>query len=379
MTSSLSTAVPVVLALALLSGCPTRPAPGLTPDLAPDAGSSAPAIDAGDDTSAPAITSTDGAVVDTSDAVAVAADGGVDADTLDPTGGGGAEQQKLPAPAVLTTGASCSVNIQCATGSCVDGVCCSSAACGTCQSCALAASLGTCSPLPAQTEDPRSSCVGTMACDGKGGCAAFNGNSCGSAGDCISGFCVDGVCCESSCDQTCYSCNTVLQLRGKCVALNGGPDPSAAAPCAGARSCAPGTTPEQPLCLLIDGQPCSAPTDCLSGQCSTFFADRDGDKFGNPLSSISICGAPDAAPPSYVAVAGDCCDADGNAHPNQFTSFAHTDACGSWDYNCDGFLEKQFTSGPCGGYPAGTPSDCGKACIGVVLGSPLTRYTQACR
>jgi hypothetical protein len=356
-----------LLLLTVLPGCPTRSAAEPENDASIDA--DPPATDAGG-----------GDVTTTSVLVSPAdgADAAADADGASPVDEGFLEQPKLPPPAGLAVGATCIVNSDCGTGSCVDGVCCSSAACDTCQSCAVAGSLGTCSPLPAQTEDPRSSCVGTMACDGKGRCAAFDGNTCAGAADCISGFCVDGVCCESSCDQTCFSC-TVFELRGKCVPVTGGADPSAAAPCSGAHSCAPGPTTEQPLCLLVDGQACAAAGDCVSGMCSTFYADRDGDRYGNPASAISICGPPDAPPVGYAATAGDCCDADGRAHPNQSSSFTTPDACGSWDYNCDGYVEKEFTTGPCEGYAGNAPADCGKACAHEVLGSLITSYTQACR
>ena len=32
----------------------------------------------------------------------------------------------------------------------------------------------------------------------------------------------------------------------------------------------------------------------------------------------------------------DCCDTDANANPGQTAYFTSTNACGSWDYNCDG-------------------------------------------
>jgi hypothetical protein len=142
------------------------------------------------------------------------------------------EMPKLPAP-LAAVGSTCAVNADCATGSCVDGVCCSSAACGVCQSCSVAGALGTCSPIPALNEDPKNSCTGTRACDGKGHCAEFNGNTCRGTADCISGFCVDGVCCESACDQTCFSCNTVPELRGTCQPLTAGADDFASTACSG--------------------------------------------------------------------------------------------------------------------------------------------------
>jgi hypothetical protein len=359
-----------LLPLAFMSGCLTRAA-----SEGPRARETTPAADAAAATDAMApdavlieITVPDSGAVDGADP---------DAGSLASTADGVAEEPKLPPPAGAIVGAVCQVNSDCQTGSCVDGVCCSSAACGVCHSCAVPGALGACSPLPALSEDPKNSCVGTLACDGKGTCALANGNACKGAGDCISGFCVDGVCCESACDQTCFSCNTVFQFRGTCQPLGGGTDDNAAAPCSGAKACTAGASAVEPLCLLVDGQPCAAPSDCVSGECSTFYADRDGDKYGNGASAISICGPSDAPPLGYVATAGDCCDADGRAHPGETTSFSTPDECGSWDYNCDGYVEEQFTTGPCGG--SAGPAACGKTCVREVLGSPITSYTQACR
>jgi hypothetical protein len=40
----------------------------------------------------------------------------------------------------------------------------------------------------------------------------------------------------------------------------------------------------------------------------------------------------------------DCCDSDANAKPGQTSYFTTTNACGSWDYNCSGAVEKQYPS-----------------------------------
>ena len=111
----------------------------------------------------------------------------------------------------------------CASGFCVDGVCCASAACsGTCQSCSVAGYEGTCTVAAGGTEVP-GSCPG-QACDSSGSCNAKNGTACSSASTCASGFCVDGVCCESVCDGTCVSCNQAGRA-GKCSAYVAGSDP----------------------------------------------------------------------------------------------------------------------------------------------------------
>jgi hypothetical protein len=69
----------------------------------------------------------------------------------------------------------CTTASACASGNCVDGVCCDSACTGTCSSCSLEGRAGKCSPYPAGT-DPQGECgVGTgvckSTCDGVGACA----------------------------------------------------------------------------------------------------------------------------------------------------------------------------------------------------------------
>ena len=111
----------------------------------------------------------------------------------------------------------------CASGFCVDGVCCSIVACsGSCQSCSVAGHEGTCTAAAAGTE-VSGSCPG-QACGAGGSCNAKNGTACSSASACASGFCVDGVCCESACDGICVSCNQAGQA-GKCSAYAAGSDP----------------------------------------------------------------------------------------------------------------------------------------------------------
>ncbi len=87
----------------------------------------------------------------------------------------------------FTLGATCSSATQCSSGNCADGVCCNSSCEGGCNSCALAGSEGTCSPIPAGT-DPKdactsavpSSCGNTGLCDGSGSCALYpQGTFCG--------------------------------------------------------------------------------------------------------------------------------------------------------------------------------------------------------
>src|SRR6185295_7539594 len=57
-----------------------------------------------------------------------------------------------------TPGTVCTTGVECASGQCQQGVCCTSSCTGTCTSCALAGNLGTCTPVPAGT-DPLGQCA----------------------------------------------------------------------------------------------------------------------------------------------------------------------------------------------------------------------------
>jgi hypothetical protein len=156
----------------------------------------------------------------------------------------------------------------CASGFCVDGVCCSIAACsGICRSCAVDSHEGTCSPVAAGTEVP-GSCASGQACDGSGVCKSKNGTTCSSATVCASAFCVDGVCCENKCDGICVSCNQA-GLAGKCSAYAAGSDPES--------ECATGSDPCRLTCNGAGtcdappvGTPCGFCATCDStGKCVT--------------------------------------------------------------------------------------------------------------
>jgi hypothetical protein len=74
----------------------------------------------------------------------------------------------------------------CASGFCVDGVCCDTAGSGTCASCNPKDKVGTCTPYLAGT-DPQDECSqGTPPCQstcaGVGACFHPSGVACGSCG-----------------------------------------------------------------------------------------------------------------------------------------------------------------------------------------------------
>ncbi|MES1165260.1 MAG: hypothetical protein ABUR63_05865, partial [Verrucomicrobiota bacterium] len=45
-----------------------------------------------------------------------------------------------------------------------------------------------------------------VSCSGAVDAQKPNGQACGCAGDCASGFCVDGVCCDTACTESCKAC-----------------------------------------------------------------------------------------------------------------------------------------------------------------------------
>jgi hypothetical protein len=118
-----------------------------------------------------------------------------------------------PTPSPVKSGVDlCKVDADCRVATaphCVDGVCCDQPCTGTCMSCALPATPGVCSPVPAGTDPlqqcgPVNSCVAT--CDGRGGCVTvFAGSECapsrctGPTSGLGPAFCADRM---SVCDTT---------------------------------------------------------------------------------------------------------------------------------------------------------------------------------
>ncbi len=154
-------------------------------------------------------------------------------------------------------GASCSAESECASGFCVDGVCCNTTCTGTCEACGsgTTGTPGTCAPITAGT-DPDNECAADAAqcrsgtCNGSGACGtSANGTecraasgACDSAETCQNGTCpadarldagvicraAVGVCDEAeSCDGVSISCPTdALKAVGvTCRASQGDCDP----------------------------------------------------------------------------------------------------------------------------------------------------------
>ena len=232
-------------------------------------------------------------------------------------------------------GRACVSPSECATGNCVDGVCCGSAACGPCQSCAMPGLEGTCAVVAKFTDDGDSGCSGERTCDGLGMCRFQNGTGCAANDQCTSLHCADGVCCNEACNGTCFGCDQPGRA-GTCSPIDGAPDDSSGVPCNGSSIC---TAPAgaTPACKVKDGEPCTSNADCLNGSCITSYRDGDHDGFGRD--KMSRCERVPAA--GYVLTGGDCCDSDAATHPGVTSYAAVANACGGFDLNCDGKVERQ--------------------------------------
>ena len=99
----------------------------------------------------------------------------------------------------------------------------------------------------------------------------------------------------------------------------------------------PNINPSAPeACDGIDNN-CNGQID--EGALITFYADTDGDNFGDINNSIQSC----TTPTNYVADNTDCDDNNPNINPNA------TEACDGIDNNCDGVVDENCALEPCDG------------------------------
>ena len=294
-------------------------------------------------------------------------------------------------------GQTCMIPGDCVSGNCVDGVCCDSTCGDKCFSCALAGTVGTCSPVR-NADDTDSCSPSTSTCDAVGACKLKNGPACGTGTECASGNCADGVCCNTGCTGSCLSCSLSGSF-GTCSSIKGTEDLDT---CSGTYTCSP-----LGACRLKDTQPCTMNEDCASSICGRFYRDTDGDGYGDTTMSATFCTAAPSATPNWAVRGDDCCDKDANVHPGQTAYQAsESTACGTtFDYDCNGSEDRQYpftyscttaSDGSCdpishdgwsGGVPAcgktGNLSHCGPSFCGplecCVVTSTDTGAMQRCR
>src|SRR5688572_30767123 len=118
-------------------------------------------------------------------------DGGPDEEVSSPPADGALELPDAVSPEVpgvdrppdappSANGVACSAASQCASGQCVDEICCNVACAGVCQACDVAGAVGTCTPVPAGADpdgecaqQTSSSCGQDGTCDGAGACRRY--------------------------------------------------------------------------------------------------------------------------------------------------------------------------------------------------------------
>lgn len=245
-----------------------------------------------------------------------ASDAGAQVDARAPDGGGGGDgaipgDAFVPLDAVLAQGAACGASSECATGHCVDGVCCESACDGVCRACAEAstgAPDGRCSA--ALAIDPDDECDASGCLTGACGASACEVQPAGFecrpvAGDCDVPEVCDGsdpACpadlvrpAETACRASVGLCDLEEQCDGLAAACPADALAAASTPCrvaAGVCDVTEVCSGSDPQCPSDGYQPpsaafCGAYT-CNGPSCRTSCATQT-DCYGNNLCVAGAC------------------------------------------------------------------------------------------
>ena len=167
-------------------------------------------------------------------------------------------------------GVVCTVGGECATGQCVDGVCCQSACNGLCQRCDRAGREGFCDPVPAGLDpdaecspDAAGSCHQTGFCSGQGTCQLEAADTVCNASACVS---LNVLRKADTCDGLgiCQARGTIDCLPFTCNATTG----ACRATCGTTLDCQAGYSCANSSCRKIQGATCTGDTDCASGFCT---------------------------------------------------------------------------------------------------------------
>ncbi len=165
-------------------------------------------------------------------------------------------------------GAICGAGVECASGFCVDGICCAEACASPCQSCGQVDSPGRCVPVPTG-QDPDNDCAFEPAamcgldgtCDGQGACRRHVlGTECAPGGCAGASELAARVCDGNGVCQPAQarSCAPAVCRQGSCAAR-----------CASGADCQNGFFCDGGMCRLRRplGQACGASGQCASGAC----------------------------------------------------------------------------------------------------------------
>jgi len=306
-------------------------------------------------------------------------------------------------------GETCTLGSQCASGSCVDGVCCNTACTGGCDVCN--ATAGTCTVVAQGTAGSGcggyvcngssatcpttcgndADCASTYYCASSGTCQPrkAQGTTCNQAAGadckstgcrvCTTGNCIDGYCCNTACGDSCDACNGAAlgwsgATNGTCAiapASYAGSPACVAYACNGtSANCATGCTSDAQCasghycnaagaCVAqkTQGTSCNLATDCrVSGTCRACATGNCVDGYCCNTACGSQCQACDVS-----GAQGTCVTVTGAVHVNPAisarTACAGSGACAS---TCNGLDASKCT------YP-GSALSCGSAsCMGGI-------------
>ncbi len=212
--------------------------------------------------------------------------------------------------------------------------------------------------------------------------------------------------CSNECSQGDLSCGPnggprdCVQLKGCWHWATSETKCATCSQCMGGK-CAPRQAGEQTTSCAGQCQACDGTGQCKTSFQITCYRDLDGDGWGDPNSPNKTCSSVTTCPAGYVADHTDCFDMDPNAHPQGdathkvgFHDAPRAD--GSWDWDCNGFNEKEnpvtYTSCafdcsdlPVGGIPAGecgmmyTSRTCAQPPPRLVCMPYQTQQLQKCR
>jgi len=260
-------------------------------------------------------------------------------------------------------GLACGGGTECATGQCADGYCCDTACKGQCEACDLPSKFGVCSPVLGPPRGARSACASTGGdalcgnrCDGSDRVACHTP---GAAAACGANACVGGVETHASTCDVSGKCGDVAKSCGAyaCDVT------TCKSSCSSKADCAPGYQCKTGACFPTDGlgTPCKASSECATGFCT------DGVCCGVATCAVgSSCAASAKSPGSCAKLPGTSCTLDAECGSGACVDgVCCTSACTGQCEACDvpGSLGKCT---PVAGDPHGTRAACdsgaGDAC-----------------
>jgi hypothetical protein len=252
----------------------------------------------------------------------------------------------------------CGAGTECQSGQCQQGVCCASSCTGTCRSCALTDTAGTCTLAPAATDPlgqcaiaPTATCGTDGMCDGAGNCRLYaKGTMCGA----------------TTCPMPGSTLTSAPQCNGAGVCQPGTQSTCTPYVCGGAGACFTSCTAASAECLSpnvcnaalqcgkkSDGAACAMGNECVHGNCNQSICCATA-----CTGTCQSCALVGSLGTCKVIAAG-----DPPVPPSQCTD-AGKASCGT-DGTCDG-------SGACHKYGAGTH------CVEAVCAASSFTPTRTC-